>query len=259
MLNSVALRAGVRSLRTFSTNQAQNPPFRNPSTSVTFSAQRNASSNASQSIASSSVSSNASLFERISSFGSLKERAFIEALHQPAPIKTNWLDKRNVKLFLDKQKLTISRKVLRLINQEEQEVEKDFKKLHQYFDYLPGSQAQGYTELAHDRFHNGFSETLRKWVRRDLSAFKPKDFTSATSMRAGLQSYGNNLEAIDEFLGHALDSASAFQGARRHLTDHQRKCVETATQNLEKTERDVHDYRDALNHLVLKPGFMTEA
>lgn len=263
MLNSVALRAGRRSVQTLSgnrTQQSHNLSFKQPTTTLEFSAKRqpSVSSSGSNTIASSSVGSNhSSLFERMASCGSgsFEREALMEAIHQPKPIKSGWLDKHTINLFMDKQKVTISRKILKLLRQEEQTVEQDFKKLHQYYDYLPGNQAQDYTAQADDRFHNGFSRTLRGWMLQDLSGSKPKNFTSAVSMKAGLQSYTNNLEAIDSFLSKALESGADYQSGKPYLTDNQRRSMATATENLRKTEHDIHDYRDALKHLVLKPDF----
>ncbi len=273
MLNTVTLRAGLRGLKNLShTSKNQqgsftslNQPQPRP---LTFAASHTSATESSSVAASestrfdslqahpvapsSSNSSTSNLFRRLSAL-SRSSQSLKEAVHRPEPIKSGFLDRRSIQLPLDKQKFTISQKVLRLLNDEEQAVQQDFKQLIQnHLSSLPSPQAQALTVQAMDFFNNGVSKTLRSWLLQDLSSHQPKHFTNTQGLSAGLKSYQGNLEAVDDFLNQAM------AGAKRPFSAHEKatlppKAAE-ATQMLEKTEQDVHDYRDALNHLILQPS-----
>ncbi len=272
MLTTVTLRAGLRGLRTLSHTQSQqghfSPVQQFQPKRLTFAARYPSPTGESSRLTSESTtldtldshpvtlsstsSSTSNIFRRLSAL-SRSSQSLKEAVHRPEPIKSGLLDRRSIQLPSDKQKLTISQKILRLLNDEEQAVQQDFRQLMQnHLSNLPNPQARALTLQALDFFNNGLSKTLRQWFLQDLNSHQPKHFTNTQGLSAGLKSYQGNLEAVDDFLKQAME------GTRQPHSAHPKAALSPqaleAAQMLEKTEQDVHDYRDALNHLILKPS-----
>jgi small nuclear ribonucleoprotein (snRNP)-like protein len=274
LLNNLTLRAGLKGLRALSHPQNQQGHF--PSTQhsrprpLTFAASHTSSTRASSRHSSESTtldtlashpvtlsntsSSTSNIFRRLSTLSkSRSSQALKEAIHRPEPIKSGFLDRRSIQLPLDKQKLTISQKILHLLNDEEQAVQQDFQQLVQnHLGNLHNPQVKALTNKAVDFFNNGVSKTLRHWLLQDLNSQHPKHFTNAQGLSAGLKSYQGNLEAVDDFLNQAMESIT--QQLKSHDTAAVPPKIAEAAQMLKKTEQDVHDYRDALHHLILQPS-----
>lgn len=273
MLNTVAFRAGMRGFRALSHTQNQQGHF--PSVQqhpqprrLTFAASHSSPSTGASRLTSesptfdtldshpaalsSTSSSTSNIFRRLSTL-SRSSQSLKEAVHSSEPIKSGFLDRRSIQLPSDKQKLTISQKILRLLNDEEQTVQQDFKQLIQnHLTHLPTPQSQALTIQAVDFFNNGLSKTLRRWLLQDLNSHQPRHFTNTQGLSAGLKSYQGNLEAVDDFLNQAKESArQQFHGLPAEALPAK---MTQATQMLEKTEQDVQVYRDALHHLILQPS-----
>ncbi|WMU93278.1 hypothetical protein EMOOHJMP_00084 [Microcystis phage MaAM05] len=272
MLNNLTLRAGLRGLRALGHTQNQQGHFPSVQHSrprpLTFAAShpsptRASSRRSSESTSldtleshpvtlSSTSSSTSNIFRRLSTL-SRSNQSLKEAIHRPEPIKSGFLDRRSIQLPLDKQKLTISKKILHLLNDEEQAVQQDFQQLVQnHLANLPNPRVKALANQAVDFFNNGVSKTLRRWLLQDLSSQQPEHFTNAQGLSAGLKSYQGNLEAVDDFLNQAMESIT--QQLKSHDTAAVPPKIAEAAQMLKKTEQDVHDYRDALHHLILQPS-----